>query len=154
MCDAHGITTAVGEIYSARCRAPLISKVDLTVSASADHIESMEGTVLATATKKQQHTEILKNLLAIPENSKSPRVANWGQTRVSPAASTSTDATSPTVIASSRFVHQRRTQNTTPLPSIWEEEDVTEATPIEDDVQHGIPHGTVKQGREEDGTWA
>ena len=131
MCDTHGFTTAVGKIYPAHCRAPAISEADLTISAAADLIKTMRGTVPATATKKQQHTEILKKLLSILENSKPPRLADGRQTRVSPAASTSTDATSPRVITSTRFFHQRQILNNTPLPSIWEEEDVTEAMQLE-----------------------
>ena len=65
----------------------------------------MRGTVPATATKKQQHTKILKKLLAIIKNIKPPRVADGGQTRVSPAASTSANAISPRVIANTRFVY-------------------------------------------------
>ena len=90
----------------------------------------MRGTVPATAAKKIQHTEILKKLLAIIENSKPLRVADGGQTRVSPAASTSAYATSPRVITTIRFVHQQQTRNNIPLPSIQEEEDMTEATPF------------------------
>ena len=53
MCDTHGITTSVGEIYPAHCRAPSIFEADLTINAAADLIKSMQGTVPATATKKQ-----------------------------------------------------------------------------------------------------
>ena len=149
MCDTHGITTAVGKIYPAHCRSRAISEADLTISAAADLNKSMTGTVPASATKKQLHTKILKKLLSILENGKPPRVANVGQTRVSPAASTSTDATSPRVIAGTRFVHQRQTRNNTPLPSIREEEDMTEATQIGEEIQHGTPDGTVEERLEE-----
>ena len=40
------------------------------------------------------------------------------------------------MITSTKFVHQRQTQNNTPLPSIWEEENVTEATPIGEGQNH------------------
>ena len=130
MCDTHGFTTAVGKIYPAHCKAPSISEADLTISAAADLIKTMRDTVHATATKKRRHTEILKKLLSILKNSEPPRVADGGQTRVSLAASTSANTTSLRVIAKTRFVHQRQTRNNIPLPSIQEEEDVTEATQI------------------------
>ena len=130
MCDTQGFTTAVGKIYPEHCRVPAISEADLMIRVAADLIKTMRGTVPATATKKQQHTEILKKLLSILENSKPPKVADGGQTRVSLAASTSVNATSPRVIATTRSVHQRQTRNNILLPSIQEEEDVTEATPI------------------------
>ena len=136
MCDTHGFTTAVGKVYLTHCRAPAISEADLTISAAADLIKTMKGTIPATATKKLRYTETLKKLLAILENSKPPRVADGGQTRVSPAASTLANETSPRVIAKTRFVHQRRTRNNVPLPSIQEEEDVTEATPLQQVHKH------------------
>ena len=106
------------KIYPAHYRAPAISEVDLTISAAAELFKSTKGTVPGIATEKQRHTKILKKLLSIVENSKPWKVANAGQTRVSPAASTLTNATSPGVIASTRFVYQRRTRNNTTLPSI------------------------------------
>ena len=130
MCDTHGFTTAVGKIYPAHCRTPSISEADLAISAAADLIKTMRGTIPVTATKKLRHTETLKKLVAILENREPPRVADGGQTRVSPAASTSANTISPRVIAKTRFVHPRQTHNNIPLPSIQEEEDVTEATPI------------------------
>ena len=130
MCGTHVFTTAVRKIYPAHCRALAISEADLTISPAADLIKTMRGTVPATATKKRQHTEILKKLLAILEKSEPPRVADSEQTRVSPAASISADATSPRVIANTRFVHQQQTHKNIPLPRIQEEEDVKEATPI------------------------
>ena len=142
MCDTHGFTTAVGKIYPAHCRAPAISEADLTISAATDLIKTMRGKVPATATKKQQHAKILKQLLSILKNSKPLRVADGGQSRVSPAASTSSDATLPTLITNTRFVHQRRTRNNTPLPSIQDEDDVTEATPVRQVQDHdGIADG-------------
>ena len=130
MCDTHGITTAVGKLYPAHCKTPSISESDLTISAATDLVKSMRGTVPAKATKKQQHTEILKKLLSILENSKPPRVVNGGQMRVSPAASTLANATSPRVVATTRFLHQHQAHNNIPLPSIREEDDVTETTPV------------------------
>ena len=130
MCDTHGFTTAVGTIYPAHCRVPAISDADLTISAAADLIKTMRGTVPATAANKRQHTEILKKLLAILDNSEPLRVVDGRQTRVSPTASMLANTISPRVIAKTRFVHQRRTRNNIPLPSIQEEEDMTEATPI------------------------
>ena len=69
------------------------------------------------------------------------------------AASIFTNATLKRVIAIIRFVHQRQTQNNTPLSSIQEEEDVTEATPVgelqdydgildkqQGEDEHPIPH--------------
>ena len=129
MCDAHGFVTAVGKIYPAHCRTPAISEDDLTIGAAAELIETMKGTIPVTATKKLRHTKTLKKLVTILENREPPRVANGGQPRVSPAASTSSNPTSPRVIAKTKFVHQRRTRNNIPLPIIQEEEDVREATP-------------------------
>ena len=105
MWDSHDITTAVEKIYPAHCKAPAISEADITISAAADLLKSMRGTVPTTATKKQRHIEILKELLSILKNNEPPRVADGRQTRVSPEASTSKDATSPRVIAGTRFVH-------------------------------------------------
>ena len=130
MCDTHGFTTAVGKIYPAHCRAPAISEADLKISAAAEIIKTMKGTIPATATKKLRHTETPKKLLAILENRESPRVADGGQTGVSLAASTSTNATPPRAIAKTRFVHQQRIRNNIPLLSIQEEKDLTGATPI------------------------
>ena len=107
MCDTHGFVTAVGNIYPAHCRTLEISEADLTISAAAELIETMKGTIPATATKKLRHTETLKKLVAILENREPPRVANGGQPKVSSAASTSSNPTSPRVIAKTRFVHQR-----------------------------------------------
>ena len=128
-CDTHGFVNAVGGIYATHCRMPAISEDDLTIGAAAELIEMMKGTVPATATKKLRHTETLKKLVAILENREPPRVANGGQPRVSPAASTLSNPTSPRVIAKTKFVHQRRTRNNIPLPIIQEEEDVRKATP-------------------------
>ena len=50
MFDSHGITTAVGKLYPAHCKTPFISKADLTISAAANLIKSMRGTVPTTAT--------------------------------------------------------------------------------------------------------
>ena len=69
--------------------------------------KTMKGTIPATATKKLRHTETLKKLVAILENREPPRVANGGQPRVSPAASTLANPASPRVIAKTRFVLQR-----------------------------------------------
>ena len=129
MCDTHGFVTAVGKIYPAHCRTPAISEDDLTIGAAAELIETTKGTIPATATKKLRHTETLKKLVAILENREPPRVANGGQPRVSPAASTSSNPTSPRVIAKTKIVHQQQTRNNIPLPIIQEEEDVREATP-------------------------
>ena len=52
------------------------------------------------------------------------------------AASTSANTTSPRVIVKNRFVHQRQIRNNIPLPSIQEEEDVTEATPLQQVQDH------------------
>ena len=51
MCDTHGFTTAVGKIYPAHCREPAISEADIMISAAADLIKSMRGTVSVTANK-------------------------------------------------------------------------------------------------------
>ena len=42
-----------------------ISEADLTISAAAELIKTMKGTIPATPTKKVRHTETLKKLLAI-----------------------------------------------------------------------------------------
>ena len=126
----------MGKINLAHCRTPAISEDDLTIGAAGELIETMKGTIPATATKKLRYTETLKKLVAILKNREPPRVANGGQPRVSPAASTSSNPTSPRVIAKTRFVHQRRTRNNIPLPSIQEEEDVQEATPPQQVQQH------------------
>ena len=110
MCDTHGITTTVRKLYWAHCKTPSISEADLTLSAATDLVKSMRGTVPVTATQKQQHTTVLKKLLTILYNSEPSRVDDVGQTMVSPAASTSTNTTSPGVIASTRFVHERQTR--------------------------------------------
>ena len=51
MCDTHGITTAMQKLYSAYCRTSAVSEADLTISAAADLIKTMRGTVPATAIK-------------------------------------------------------------------------------------------------------
>ena len=99
MCDTHGFVTAVGKIYPAHCRTPTISEDDLTIDAAAELIETMKGTIPATATKKLRHTVTIKKLLAILENRELLRVADGGQQRVSPAALTLANPTSPRVIA-------------------------------------------------------
>ena len=55
-----------------------LSEADLAVSAATNLVESMRGTVPATAAKKQQHTKVLKQLLAILNNGNTPRVADGG----------------------------------------------------------------------------
>ena len=47
------------------------------------------------------------------------RVANGGQPRVSPAASTSANPTSPRVIAKTRFVNQRQIRNNIPYTTLF-----------------------------------
>ena len=93
MCDTHGFVNAVDKIYPAQCGTPAISEDDLTIGAAAELIETMKGTIPATATKKMRLTETLKKLLAILENREPQRVANSGQPRMSPAASTSSTPT-------------------------------------------------------------
>ena len=68
---------------------------------------------------------------------------------MSPAASFLTNATSPRVIASTRFVHQQRTQNNTPMPNILEEEADAEATPPDDGVKNGMPASAAEQRRDD-----
>ena len=68
---------------------------------------------------------------------------------MSPAASSSTNVTSPGVIVSTRFVHQQRTRNNAPLPSILEKEDEEEATPPDVGVQHDIPAGGAEHRQDD-----
>ena len=106
MADTYFFSYAVGKLYPAHCATPSISEADLTVSATTDLIDSMQGRVLATAAAKQRHTKVLQKLITIPNNSKSPRVANGGLPRVIPEGSRSTNVLSLKVIADTRFVHQ------------------------------------------------
>ena len=76
------------------------------IGAAAELIETLKGTIPATATKKLRYTETLKKLLAIVDKREPPRVADGGQTRVSPAASTSANPISPRVIVKTQFDHQ------------------------------------------------
>ena len=145
MCDTHGFTNAVGTLYRAHCSTPFISKEDLMVSAAANLVESMQGTVPATAAKKKRHIKVVKKLLDILNNSKPRRVANDGKSRVSLAASSSTNAISLRVISSTRFVYQRQTRDNMPMPSILEEEPKADATPPDKGVQNDIPTSATKQ---------
>ena len=147
MCDTHGFTNAVGKLYRVHCSASFISKEALMVSAAANLVESMQGTVPAPAIKKQRHIKVLNKPLDILNNSKPRRVADDGKSRVSLAASSSTYAISLRMIASTRFVHQRETRNNTPMPSILEEEPKAEATPPDNGVQNGIPASDTNQLR-------
>jgi len=68
--------------------------------------------------------------------------------RVGQAATTSTDKTSPRVVKSTRYVHQRRTRNNNPMPSIEEEGDnVDNATKSADSVQATSRRASLRSHR-------
>ena len=129
MCDTQDFVITVGKFHPAHCRVPAISEADQMIVPATDIIKEMKNTVLESAARKRRHTNMLKKLLTILDNTESPRMIDSGQPRVSPVASMSADPTSPRVMAGTRFVHQRQTRHNAPLPRIEEEATVVETTP-------------------------
>ena len=78
---------------------------------------------------KEAHAKIIDELTAIINNAPAPRVGDAAPPRVAAMpATTSTDATSPTVVRAMPWVHQRQTRRNTPMPTIFEVEEPPERT--------------------------
>ena len=125
---------------------PAIEPGDTVRLAAQDLIVAMQKLTNAPIDLNPKHTEALRQLTSIfneaarladdKENSSAPRVHNTSVPRVNPTPlprvhtankekplqpSTSTNSTSPKVLATTPRVHQRHTRNNTPMPTIHEE---------------------------------
>ena len=65
MTNTHRFSHTVRKLYLAHYATPFILEAGLIVSTATDLVESMRGTVLITASKKQRHTKIFHDLITI-----------------------------------------------------------------------------------------
>jgi len=108
------------KVYPAHCSPPTISEYDRTVLAADALLRQLHSITPLSAASKVKHAKIIEQLTAIITNKQAPRVEDTGSPRVT-RTSTSTNATSPRVIQNTRYVHQRRTRNNIPMPTVMEE---------------------------------
>ena len=87
----------------------------------------MKATVPTQADLKCRHAKFIDDLTSIQENRPEPRVDTSQPQRVVDYVTTLTNATSPRVIAATKYVHQRRTRSNNPMPTILESDEGAES---------------------------
>ena len=120
-------TTATYELFPAHCKVPTVSEEDKTLIAATELLEVMKANVPTQADLKCRHAKSIDDLILILENRPEPRVDTSQPQRVVDYVTTSTNATSPRVIAATKYVHQRRTRSNNPMPTILENDEGAES---------------------------
>ena len=108
---------------------PSISEADKTIIAVTELVKELNRTIPSNAAIKARHATALQQLTAILDNGPAPRVGTQPAPRVGTHQSSSADPTAQRTIRATTFIHQRRTRNNIPIPT------VDEASPPEPTVR-------------------
>ena len=124
-------TTDTYRLYPTHSRIPTITTADQTIITANEMLQAFHTQLSNTATNRVSHAQVIQDLTNIIQNAPSQRVHATASQRVN-VPSTSTSATSPTIIRRTRQVHQRHTRSNTPMPAIMEE--IEPPIPDDDDA--------------------
>ena len=140
-------TCGTYKLHPTHCQMPTISEADQTIVAATELLETMRATIPTQAANKAKHVNVLQKLTSIITNGPAPRVGRVPAPRVTKAASASVDKLSPKVVKAPTYVHQRKTRNNTPMPTIMEEENTFDRPAVPDNAQRATRTASLPSTR-------